>query len=695
MICFHLEAFANDPNPEEISRVILFFGRFHPLILHLPIGALIITFYLDIVGRIKKNYQKKTIERALGFSSFFAILACILGYFLSLEGGYDTDSLDLHFWTGILAALLITILFLISKSTHKSAEKVYLPFFILTLIALSVAGHFGSVLTHGDNFITEYASRVPKEKTITQTDSLKFYDDVIYKILDNKCIQCHNATKKKGDLALHTKELLLKGGENGKIVHINNALNSSMYTYPLLPLEDELHMPPEGKPQLTKDELWLMSYWINNGMDFKSKMTEIKSNDTLKTLLKKYLVFEKIDIPFASQNDVIKLQQAKFNVYRLVPDQPELSVKYLGDTIQKNDFKLLVNIKKQIVELDLSNSNVTDNVLSDIKKLENLKKIRLDNTPITDNALKHLTALKKLKLLNIHNTTVTNSGLEELLNSVKPKNIYTWNTKVEDAFAKTLEKKHKITIGNGIFEGFVEKVALRIPTILTKRTLFQDTISIRLETKMKDVTIRYTLNNDEPDNNSSIYTGPIVLNESASIKFKAYKKDWLPSKTFTKDFTKAGIRINSYTVTEEPDKRYPKSSKLFDFQEGTIDFKDGKWTGYNGNDIVATLDLGKPTTVKSVTVSSLEEFGNYILFPKKLIVYSAKSKAGNFKKLGELKINSLGVGSAGVLKRFTLNFQKTNAQYFKVIVKNGGLLPKSHPAAGEKSWLFVDEITIQ
>ena len=141
--------------------------------------------------------------------------------------------------------------------------------------------------------------------------------------------------------------------------------------------------------------------------------------------------------------------------------------------------------------------------------------------------------------------------------------------------------------------------------------------------------------------------------------------------------------------------RYPKSSKLFDFEEGTDNFRDGKWAGYNGNNIVTTANLGKPTTIKNVSVSCLEKFSDYILFPKKLVVYSSNTKGSKFKKLGELKINSLGIGSVGILKRFTLSFPKTKAQYVKIIVENGGVLPKSHPAAGEKSWLFVDEITIQ
>ena len=122
--------------------------------------------------------------------------------------------------------------------------------------------------------------------------------------------------------------------------------------------------------------------------------------------------------------------------------------------------------------------------------------------------------------MNIHNTTITNSGLEQLLNHITPQNIYSWNTKVENAFAKALEKKHKVTISNGVFKGFIEKVALRAPTIMTKRTLFEDTISIKLKSNMKNATIRYTLDNKEPNDSSPIYTEPIVLNENTTIKFK-------------------------------------------------------------------------------------------------------------------------------------------------------------------------------
>jgi len=114
---------------EEAPSFILFLGRFHPLLLHLPIGALVVTFFIDILGRIQKQYPAKTISNLLGFTALFAIITCFLGYFLSLEGGYQKDTLDIHFYTGIATAILTSVLFFISLKPNFKSNKIFLPLF--------------------------------------------------------------------------------------------------------------------------------------------------------------------------------------------------------------------------------------------------------------------------------------------------------------------------------------------------------------------------------------------------------------------------------------------------------------------------------------------------------------------------------------------------------------------------------------
>ncbi|OIQ38027.1 MAG: hypothetical protein BM563_07080 [Bacteroidetes bacterium MedPE-SWsnd-G1] len=688
-----ISTFANSDTAEP-SRLILFLGRFHPLILHLPIGALLITFYLDIVGRLKKQYQHKAVHYSLGFSAVFAVLTCLLGYFLSLEGGYDESVLDFHFYLGFAAAVMIIVLFFMSKSTQKNTRLLFFPFFVLTIACLSAAGHYGSVLTHGENFITEYAYAPEEEPLILEVDSLKIFENVVYKILDDKCIQCHNSTKKKGDLSLLTKETILKGGESGIVLHPNDPFESLIYSSALLPITDDTHMPPEGKPQLTKDELWVLKYWIRNNADFQAKIHSLPINDTLKRIATKFLVLEKKKIPFASDSDISKVQESGFSVTSIVPNKPELTVKFLEKNATKANLKKLNNIGEQIVELDLNNSGISDNMLENLERFSNLKRLRLDNTDITDKTLSAITNLEDLEFLNLYNTKITLNGLKDLLENNPIPKIYTWSSEIASSDVSNMEKEFNVSISNGVFDGFVEKVALKKPVLNTEKTLFVDTISIRLETKMRGAEIRYSLDSTQPNEHSELYTKPIILKEGAYLMARVYKNNWLPSETLNRSFSKIGVQIEDFSLKVNPDKRYPGAAKLFDFEEGSLNFRDGKWTGFNGLDIEAIVDLKEQKSISSLSVNCLENFNNYILYPNKISLYTSNSKQGPYKFLGSTKIKSLGPSAIGHINRFVVKIPETKSQFFKIIVSNPKKLPSSHPAAGDKPWIFVDEIML-
>lgn len=685
---------ANAQNNEEAPRVLLFLGRFHPVLLHLPIGALALTFFVDIIGRIKKNYPQQIITYGLGFSAVTAILTCILGYFLSLEGGYGQEVLDIHYYTGIATAVLAAILFYLSTKHTQGAKKSVLPVFIATMISLTVAGHYGSVLTHGDNFLTEYTGPAKKERTIEVVDSLQVFNDVIYKILDDKCIQCHNPTKTKGELSLISRDAILKGGESGEVLEAGNAHGSLLYKQLLLPISDEDRMPPEGKPQLTKDEIWLLKHWIDNGLKFQGTFDNIAENDTLNKMLNKYLVFDKVFIPIASSADIAEVAEAGFMILELVPGEAELSVKSLGEKITESQVNELSALKEQIVELDFSNSELTDEMTKVFRKMKNLKTLRLDNTKVTDKAIKNIKRIKNLEVINLFNTGVTDNGLKELLTEIQPEDIYVWKTDVTKEMAMNLQNEHEVVIHSGLEEGFVEMSQLDVPLVTPEKTLFVDTVSLHIGSKFKNVTIRYTLNGDEPDSTSTIFRDPIIIDSTKTLKTRAFKKGWLTSEVLQKDYFKINHRIVDFTIKERPDNRYPDAGKLFDLQEASELFNDGKWTGYLGYDVNTTIDLGTVKTVDNISINCLENIGSWILFPTKLKVMASNIKNGSFKPVGELKIVRENQDREAKRKKFTVNIPNTQARFFKVIVENPKKLPKWHEAAGNDSWIFVDEIFV-
>ncbi len=679
----------------EPSRLVLFFGRFHPLILHLPIGALILTLFIDIVGRIKNNYPSLVIQYALGFSSFFAVLACVLGYFLSFEGGYDEGTLNIHLWVGVISAILIIGLFLLSKNEDKKASKLFLPCFIITFIFISVAGHYGSVLTHGSDFLTQYAKTPPKVKAITNTDSLRVFNDVVFKILDAKCIQCHNTTKRKGELSLNSPENILKGGENGDVIKKGNAHESAMFKSILLPLSDEKHMPPEGKPQLTKDDLWLIEYWINNNANFKDKVVNLPKSDTLNRLLKKFLVFDEVKIKEASITLINKAKEAGFAVLKLVPNKPELSVKFQKGELTQEALKKIVDLREQIVELDLSNTVLTDAMSISLKKFKNLKKLSLSNTKITDESLKDLYNAKALKTLNLYNTGITENGLNKFLEQVVPEDVFVWKTEIKKESVAMFEDKYKVKIHAGADDDFVEITNLEVPSFLSDKNLFVDTISVKLVSKINNIKTYYTIDGTVPDSTSLKYKDKIFLDNPVQLKVRTYKKGWLPSDVLEKNFFRIKHEILKYQLVNQPDDRYPSSAKLFDLKEGSDFFRDGNWTGFSGDNIDATIDLETIKSVDKISINCLENVSNWILFPKKIAVYSSTNISSGFKKIGELKITRTGrYGDGTVINKYTVDVPNTKTQFLRVVVENFKKLPKWHEGAGTDAWLFVDEILI-
>ena len=84
-----------------MENITPFLGRFHPLIVHLPIGILMMAAILQLIA-IKSTKFKNLLDPAISITLFWGGLSSIgavsIGWLLSLQGGYDTDTLFWHKW---------------------------------------------------------------------------------------------------------------------------------------------------------------------------------------------------------------------------------------------------------------------------------------------------------------------------------------------------------------------------------------------------------------------------------------------------------------------------------------------------------------------------------------------------------------------------------------------------------------------
>ena len=80
MLLLNANAFAQDGGEEGASDFILFLGHFHPIVLHLPIGFLLLAFMMEIASSFKRFQHLK---KSVGFS---LLVGAISSFFCSTFG---------------------------------------------------------------------------------------------------------------------------------------------------------------------------------------------------------------------------------------------------------------------------------------------------------------------------------------------------------------------------------------------------------------------------------------------------------------------------------------------------------------------------------------------------------------------------------------------------------------------------------
>ena len=108
---------------QATADLTMFFGRFHPLFIHLPIGLLVFAILMELLQFFKPRESfAKTISLVWLAAAISSIFSATAGYFLSLGGGYEESTLNLHKISGITLAVIATCCYLLTAFP--------LPFFI-------------------------------------------------------------------------------------------------------------------------------------------------------------------------------------------------------------------------------------------------------------------------------------------------------------------------------------------------------------------------------------------------------------------------------------------------------------------------------------------------------------------------------------------------------------------------------------
>ncbi len=314
-----------DAPKHEPSSFVLFIGRFHPILLHLPVGALGLLCLFELICSTRRGEEKFGDASLLMLivGSAGAVMAVMAGIMLSREGGYVGGNFTLHQTMGILgtAGVLLALVVRITAMGRNSSEllNAYRALYYVSFGIMGLGAHFGGNMSHGNKFLTEHApesikntmigmekwmlSFVEKPKIEVEpktepkvepqvtppvtpavnppaaaaSDKLVF-QHVIAPIFEAKCNKCHGEDKQKGKLRLDTFEFAMKGGEESgdKNIIAGKPEESASFMSISSAEDDDGHMPPKGKEQLTKEETALIKWWIQQGASNTQKVSDAK-----------------------------------------------------------------------------------------------------------------------------------------------------------------------------------------------------------------------------------------------------------------------------------------------------------------------------------------------------------------------------------------------------------------------------------
>lgn len=439
----------------SVPDIVLFLGRFHPLVVHLPIGFLVFAFLLEVFSRVKKNPVLTTaIPLALFLGGVSALVACILGYMLSLSGDYNENALDSHFWFGVVTTVLAFLAWLIriEKIKLSNYKKLQPNIAALTLlvIVISVTGHYGGNLTHGSDYLVKYLPFNKEEKkelaAVTNLEEAEVYRHLVAPILDNKCISCHNQSKKKGGLSMVDSVSIHSGGKNGPVLVPGSATKSELVKRVLLDPHSKDFMPPEGKTPLTDEEIAIITYWINSSnAGFKTKVANVKTPENITTIASTMLGLTNSNssealptVTKVSEQLIASIEKEGFRLRELVFDSSLFEVVLDVNTIQEetkdqlhNKLEKLLPIKENIIWLSLESNGITDENVKVISQFTNIQKLKLGKNPISDNAVEYLTNLQKMTSVNLFETNITAKSLRVFSKMKNLKYAYVWKTNIK------------------------------------------------------------------------------------------------------------------------------------------------------------------------------------------------------------------------------------------------------------------------
>jgi len=436
-LVFHLDGHAH-------ARWLRFFGHFHPALLHIPIGLIILLPILEIAGA-----QRPALREAAAFvlplAVMFALFTFALGFMLAYGSGDAGSTLHRHAWGAIVLCISLMACTLVRPAWAAGNQPPIYPALIaFALLALVWTGHQGGSLTHGGDYLTRdmpagLQRLFPSVSSGIGADPASFYAQRVHPVLDAKCVACHGSSTEKGGLRLDSYPNLMRGGKDGIVVLAGKSEGSLLLTRVTLPTSDKHFMPAEGRTPLTPDEIKMIRAWIQAG-----------ASSAVSTIPGYSAAAQPSEPPPQPVGDysalipeIQRMQQQQGAKLVPVSAKPSdgliLRTVDIAATFHDEQLAQFQKFAPYIVEAELSRTAVTDASFDTLRTFTHLRSLHLDGTAITGSGLAKLAPLKQLTYLNLSNTRLTAQSAAALKSMPQLRHVYLFDTPAQpdDSAAKS------------------------------------------------------------------------------------------------------------------------------------------------------------------------------------------------------------------------------------------------------------------
>jgi len=673
-------------------------GRMHPMMLHFPITLLLLWAIMQFFGEKEQREPQKGFhyikQLILLSGTLTAGITVVAGIFLSRESSYTSEEIAWHKWTGAILFFIAGMIYATSK-TKWVLNRMYQFTPVLLVSAVIVTGHLGGEITHGDQYVLNpILSR--KQVEPVPFDSLQVYNDLVKPLLEKKCMSCHNQQKMKGELSLVDTLALLKGGKTGALFIPGQTATSLLLKRIHLPIEDEHHMPPEGKIQLSSEEMNLLEWWVKNHTSFTQRLNTLPPDDSLVVWAKSR--YSNPDAPSYKFRpaDAALLTRLNSSYCSVLPSDRESNALearlFSKETYAAKQLEDLKEISEQLVSLSLSKMPVKDDDLKKVAAFKNLRKLDLSFTNISNNGLRELTKLEHLEKLSLAGTPLVFQGMLDIMRECKQlKTVGIWNTGLTAAEMQQLEKSYpEIKFLKGFDPEQAEILKLNPPQLKNISQVFKDSILVDLRHPIKGATIRYTTNGKEPDSTGSpMFGSNLVFKGTTVINTKAFKAGWYASDAASFGLYKNSFKPDSVSITTPLNAVHQAegAATFFNGRLGSLGANNPAWAnfwaGVRKNEMIVNCFFNKPVWLSSFGLRFMIEESTGIYPPGVVEIWGGKDK-NQLKLLGKIKPPIPQKGAIPSMEYGESQFKQTEILHLKII---------AHPHVKNKDrhLLLVDE----